>query len=370
MLDRGAMIASGPPERFMAEVEGRCWRFPLPERGRRDVQARARRSPGVLDAQIQGRGLRLLLDAGAPPPAAEDLGAAGPPERLAPRFEDAFVARLRAAADAAGAEPSALPQVAAAPVGDGPAIAARALSKRFDGFTAVDRVSFEVAAGEIFGLLGPNGAGKSTTFRMLCGLLPASDGEARVAGYDLRRTRAAARAKLGYMSQRFSLYADLSVRQNLAFFAGVYGLAGQARRRAIAEALEAFALDDLRAVNAGGLPLGYKQRLSLACAVMHRPAILFLDEPTSGVDPLTRREFWGRIAAMAEQGVTVLVTSHFLDEAEYCDRLAIMHRGQLIATGTPDDLKQAHAGDRDASLDDAFVALIQARARDSAEAAG
>ncbi|MBK1698170.1 ATP-binding cassette domain-containing protein [Rhodovibrio salinarum] len=367
ILDHGQLIARGPPDDFLAEVQGRCWRVALPERGRREVQARALRAPGVLDSQIQGRTLRLLLAAGAEPPTTADLGAVGAPELVTPRFEDAFVARLRAQAgdDHPPGTPK-VPETAAAFVGDGPVIAARDLVKRFGDFTAVDRVSFEVAAGEIFGLLGPNGAGKSTTFRMLCGLLAASDGQARVAGYDLGHARAAARAKLGYMSQRFSLYGDLSVRQNLAFFAGVYGLAGRTARRAIADALESFALEPLSTTNAGALPLGYKQRLALACAVMHRPAILFLDEPTSGVDPLTRREFWARIAAMAEQGVTVLVTSHFLDEAEYCDRLAIMYQGRLIATGTPDHLKETYAGSREASLDDAFVALVQAQSRGQA----
>jgi ABC-2 type transport system ATP-binding protein len=362
MLDRGRLIARGAPDAFLAEVRGRCWRLPLPERGRRAVHARALRSPGVLDAQIQGRGLRLVLSRDGAPPSAEDLGAAGAAERVAPRFEDAFVARLRA--DGAGAAAPAAGDLAtgAAAGSDGPVIVAEDLTRRFGDFTAVDRVSFQVDAGEIFGLLGPNGAGKSTTFRMLCGLLPVSSGRARVAGYDLAHARAAARGRLGYMSQSFSLYGDLSVRQNLAFFAGVYGLAGRRKRRAIADALAEFGLDELRASNAGALPLGYKQRLALACAVMHRPAILFLDEPTSGVDPLTRREFWARIAAMAERGVTVLVTSHFLDEAEYCDRLAVMYQSRVIATGAPDALKRDHAGGSDASLEEAFVALIEAQA--------
>jgi len=244
---------------------------------------------------------------------------------------------------------------------DTPAIVAQDLTRRFGAFTAVDQVSFEVARGEIFGLLGPNGAGKSTTFRMLCGLLPASAGRAQVAGVDLGHARAAARERLGYMSQSFSLYGDLSVRQNLKFFAGVYGLSGGAARRAIDRAIREFGLTPYHRSNASGLPLGYKQRLALAAAVMHDPAILFLDEPTSGVDPLTRREFWGRINAMAEAGVTVLITSHFLDEAEYCDRLAIMHQSRIVALGAPDRLKREHGGSAEASLEDAFVNLIQAQ---------
>jgi ABC-2 type transport system ATP-binding protein len=367
MLDRGKLIAGGPPDSFLAEVRGRTHRMPLPETGRRAVHTAALTAPGVLDAQVQGRSLRLLLAEDAEPPDADAIGAAGPAAPTDPGFEDAFVARLR---DQAAAEPGTATDDDRTPAHggarDGPAIEAAELTKRFGDFTAVDRVSFRVAPGEIFGLLGPNGAGKSTTFRMLCGLLPASGGRAQVAGLDLAHARAEARGRIGYMSQAFSLYGDLSVRQNLRFFAGVYGLAGAPARRAIERAVEAFGLAPHARTNAGRLPLGFKQRLALACAVMHRPAILFLDEPTSGVDPLTRREFWTRITAMAEAGVTVLVTSHFLNEAEYCDRLAIMHRSRVVALGTPDGLKREHAGDGEASLDDAFAALIEKQGAEAA----
>ena len=400
MLHQGRLIADDAPDSFLAEVRARCYRMPLAERGRRAVQAAALARPGVLDAQVQGRTLRLLLAPDARPPSAEEVGADGEAEAVSPRFADAFVARLRDRSQAADPDagdsvpsdpsrrggdvtgPSARaestvpaargrdrgsPAHAAPSAPASPAIAARDLTRRFGAFTAVDRVSFEVARGEIFGLLGPNGAGKSTTFRMLCGLLPASGGQARVAGVDLGHARAAARERLGYMSQSFSLYADLSVRQNLKFFAGVYGLSGAHARTAIDGAIRAFGLQAYARDNAGTLPLGYKQRLALAAAVMHDPAILFLDEPTSGVDPLTRREFWGRINAMAEAGVTVLVTSHFLDEAEYCDRLAIMHQSRVVALGTPDRLKRDHGGGADASLEDAFVNLIEGQTRERAD---
>jgi len=344
------------------------------------VHAAARAQPGVLDAQVQGRALHLLLAADAGPPAAETVGAADAAEPVAPRFSDAFVARIKGRRETGGAGPElgadlspdlgAGPAAAARAQSDAaPAIVARDLTRRFGDFTAVDRISFEVARGEIFGLLGPNGAGKSTSFRMLCGLLPASAGRAEVAGVDLGRARAAARERLGYMSQSFSLYGDLSVRQNLKFFAGVYGLSGPPARRAVDRAIRDFGLQDFARGNAGGLPLGYKQRLALAAAVLHDPAILFLDEPTSGVDPLTRREFWDRINAMAETGVTVLVTSHFLDEAEYCDRLAIMYQSRVVALGAPDRLKRDHGGGSQASLEDAFVNLIEAEDQD-AETAG
>ena len=247
----------------------------------------------------------------------------------------------------------------------GAAIEVAGLVRRFGGFTAVDQVSFRVGHGEIFGLLGPNGAGKSTIFRMLCGLLAPSGGRALVAGQDMRRApaEAAARGRIGYMAQRFSLYGELSVRENLAFFARVYGLARAARGPAIAAALARFDLGGVAEEVAGNLPLGVKQRLALAAALVHGPEILFLDEPTSGVDPLTRRAFWERIGLLAEGGVTVLVTSHFMDEAEYCDRLAIVNAGRLLVTGTPAELRGMVRSPAlpDPTLEDAFIALVARR---------
>ena len=216
----------------------------------------------------------------------------------------------------------------------------------------------------MFGLLGANGAGKSTTFRMLCGLLPATEGSLRVAGLDLRHAAAAARARIGYMSQKFSLYGNLSVCENLRFFSSAYGLSGQRQQRAAwsgrwsnsnsAPMADTDSLD---------LPLGHKQRLAMACALMHEPEILFLDEPTSGVDPLARREFWSRINALAEQRVTVMVTTHFMEEAEYCDRLAIMADGEILALGTPEEIKQRQrtAEHPEPTMEDAFIALIEGK---------
>jgi ABC-2 type transport system ATP-binding protein len=234
------------------------------------------------------------------------------------------------------------------------------LVRHFGAFVAVDHVSFAVQRGEIFGLLGPNGAGKSTIFRMLCGLLPPSGGSARVAGRDMLHAPAAARSRVGYMAQRFSLYAELSVRENLRFFARVYGLGRAAQARAIASALDRFDLGGVANTVSRDLPLGLKQRLALAASLLHAPDILFLDEPTSGVDPLTRREFWNRIGMLADDGVTIMVTSHFMDEAEYCDRLGIVSQGRLAAVGTPGELR---AGVRspalpDPTLEDAFIALV------------
>ncbi|MCB1740857.1 MAG: ABC transporter ATP-binding protein, partial [Gammaproteobacteria bacterium] len=221
---------------------------------------------------------------------------------------------------------------------------------------------------------GPNGAGKSTIFKMLCGLLPASAGTATVAGLDLRVAAAKARQSLGYMAQRFSLYGGLSVAQNLDFFSGVYGLRGRARRREVERMLTIFALEDYAQEAAENLPLGYKQRLALACALMHQPQVLFLDEPTSGVDPVTRREFWNHINGMVRKGLSIMVSTHFMDEAEYCDRIALIDRGRVIAAGSPDDLKQqasrlrgGAADDEEIDLETAFIALLQASGQRTAD---
>jgi ABC-2 type transport system ATP-binding protein len=240
-------------------------------------------------------------------------------------------------------------------------IRAVALTKAFGTFRATDNVTFAVPQGEIFGLLGPNGAGKSTTFKMLCGLLVPTSGEASVLGIDLGRQASAARQRLGYMAQKFSLYGNLSVQQNLEFFSGVYGLRGKAQRTKIDEMVRTFALEPFRSTAPTELSLGFKQRLALACALMHDPAVLFLDEPTSGVDPVTRREFWSHINGVVQKGVTVMVTTHFMDEAEYCDRIGLVYRGQMIAVGPPDDLKHdvASAENPDPTMEDAFITLVE-----------
>jgi ABC-2 type transport system ATP-binding protein len=245
---------------------------------------------------------------------------------------------------------------------DGEAVVeVRDLVRQFGTFTAVDRVSFEVHSGEIFGLLGPNGAGKTTTFRMLCGLLPATSGTLHVAGVDLRHARAAARQQIGYVAQKFSLYGQLSVTENLEFFASAYGLRSSRKRERIGWALAQFELAPFARLPSGQLPGGYKQRLAMAASLLHEPEILFLDEPTSGADPLARREFWRRITALAEQGVTVIVTTHFMEEAEYCDRIVILEAGQLLAQGTPAEVRRraqprpGHAP----TMEDAFIAIVE-----------
>lgn len=221
----------------------------------------------------------------------------------------------------------------------GPAVAVRDLEKRFGRFVAVDRISFEVPRGEVFGFLGPNGAGKSTTIRMLCGILAPTSGTGTVAGFDIRTEPERIKANIGYMSQKFSLYEDLTVEENIDFYGGIYGIRPQRRAERKRWVLEMAGLLDHRHRRASVLSGGWKQRLALGCAIMHEPPIVFLDEPTSGVDPLSRRQFWDLIYEMADQGVTVFVTTHYMDEAEYCDRLGMIYRGELIAAGTPQTLK-------------------------------
>ena len=251
------------------------------------------------------------------------------------------------------------PAISGAP-GDS-VVEVRDLVRRFGKFVAVERVSFFVKRGEIFGLLGPNGAGKTTTFRMLCGLLPASAGTLKVAGVDVRQARASARQHLGYVAQKFSLYGQLTVGENLNFFARAYGLEGDRKRDRIAWALSQFKLETFLHLPAAQLPGGFKQRLAMAAALLHRPEILFMDEPTSGADPFARREFWQRITALAGTGVTVIVTTHFMAEAEYCDRALILDDGKVLAQGTPDELRAlapTQAGHA-ATMEDAFIAIVE-----------
>jgi ABC-2 type transport system ATP-binding protein len=363
LLNGGKLLFDGPPRELTQRTDRRVFRMMGVEGRRRPVLAAALAQADVLDGVIQGHAIRLVTRDAATPPAPPP--AAGPGATLvaaAPRFEDSFI-------DILGGGPGGRSKLAEsmrtiAPSRE-PVVVARGLTKRFGDFTAAEDISFEVPPGEIFGLLGPNGAGKSTTFRMMCGLLKPTAGEGRVAGIDLRQDTAGARNRLGYMAQKFSLYGDLSVAQNLAFFAGVYGLRGARKREQIERMTDVFALGDRLGMAARELPLGFKQRLALACAVMHEPEALFLDEPTSGVDPITRREFWTHINGLVEKGVAVVVTTHFMDEAEYCDRISLIYRGRSIALGSPDDLKArvASAEHPEPTMEDAFVALIESQDR-------
>ncbi|WP_342248690.1 ATP-binding cassette domain-containing protein [Sphingomonas sp. OTU376] len=373
LLNEGKLLFDGPPAELTGHVRDRVIRVSGFEARRRQFLTRALDRDDVIDGTIQGRSVRLLVADGKPVPDAQALSA-GPDTKVDtadPRFEDGFIERL-------GGGPKGTSALAeryrTIPETTDCAIEANGLTKVFGAFTAARDMNFRIPRGQIFGLLGPNGAGKSTTFKMLCGLLSPTSGTGAVAGKSLRKSAAAARASLGYMAQKFSLYGDLSIRQNLDFFAGAYDLPRDKAQRAIEAMIEIFELHDKLDVNAGTLPLGFKQRLALACAVMHEPPVLFLDEPTSGVDPVTRREFWMHINGLVEKGVTVLVTTHFMDEAEYCDRATLIYRAEQIATGTPDELKAEAArltGAPDPTMEDAFIALIEAfdRKREAREAA-
>jgi ABC-2 type transport system ATP-binding protein len=366
LMHEGRLIGAGTPAEFAGRMAGRSFRVTAPGIGKRHLQERLAMMPGVLDAVIQGAHVRVVSDRAAPPalaalgPGCENVEIAAAP----PRFEDSFVALLKARSASPAISFSPSPPASGERGLEKDEIVVEHLTRRFGSFYAVNDVSFAVRQGEVFGLLGANGAGKSTVFRMLCGLLPASAGTLRVAGFDLRRAAAAARGRIGYMAQKFSLYGDLSVRENLRFFASAYGLYGARQRARIAWALAEFELGDFATATSRDLPLGYKQRLALACALMHEPDILFLDEPTSGVDPLARREFWRRINTLAERGVTILVTTHFMEEAEYCDRLVIMAQGRILAEGTSESIKARFqdAAHPEPTMEDAFVALIEENA--------
>jgi ABC-2 type transport system ATP-binding protein len=369
LMHDGELVGHGPPEQFREQARGRTYLVSAPDQRKRAIQARLAAAAPVVDALIQAERVRLVMDSQTPPDLATLLP--GLPnvsvQPAPPRLEDSFVTLLRKQRAGKTATPHA-----SLPVGtprassdQGPVIEVRDVKRRFGTFYAVKGVTFQVGRGEIFGLLGANGAGKSTTFRMLCGLLPATEGVLRVAGLDLRRAAAAARARIGYMSQKFSLYGTLSVAENLRFFSSAYGLSGQHQKEQMEGALAQFELEQMADTNSIDLPLGHKQRLAMACALMHQPEILFLDEPTSGVDPLARREFWSHINSLAEQNVTIMVTTHFMEEAEYCDRLAIMADGEILALGTPEEIKQQQrtAEHPEPTMEDAFIALIEGKAR-------
>lgn len=243
------------------------------------------------------------------------------------------------------------------------AVRADDLTRRFGDFTAVDHISLEVRRGEIFGFLGANGAGKTTAIRMFTGLLMPTEGRAEVANYDVYRQAEQIKRHIGYMSQKFSLYSDLSGRQNLDFYAAAYSLNRRSADDRIAELIERLSLSEFIGRRSGSLPVGWRQRLALAAALLHRPKIIFLDEPTGGVDPVFRRRFWDILYSLAEEGVTVFVTTHYMDEAEYCDRISIMHRGRIVELGQPRALVEKHNAE---NLEQMFVDLIRARDRANA----
>jgi ABC-2 type transport system ATP-binding protein len=371
VLHSGRVLAQDAPAQITAAAGNRVFvADPPPGQTARGLQARLLQDPGVVDAVPEAGHVRLVrtADADAAPESRILATAKLGPER--PRFEDGFMVLLRQAVDNRPPAGITLRQSSGQPK-DETVVEVRDLVRRFGAFTAVDHVSFDVRRGEIFGLLGPNGAGKTTTFRMLCGLLPATSGTLRVAGVDLHYARASARQHIGYVAQKFSLYGQLSVTENLQFFASAYGLRASRKRDRIDWAMRQFELRSLADLASAQLPGGYKQRLAMAAALLHEPEILFLDEPTSGADPLARREFWQRITALAEEGVTVIVTTHFMEEAEYCDRVVILDSGRVLAQGTPAEIRargHAEAG-REPTMEDAFISIVQEARAGHAKAA-
>lgn len=350
LLSDGKMLYHGAPEELTKRVEGRTFHISQATGNKRVVLEKALNHEDVLDGVIQGSHVRLVLR--------KEFSNYPGLKATPPRFEDAFMDALGGGPGGRSILAEKTPQIKQRSES---VVEARNLTKRFGAFTAANHINFNIKSGEVFGLLGPNGAGKSTTFKMLCGLLKPTEGEAFVIGLDLQKAPAEARQRIGYMAQKFSLYGNLSTRQNLEFFSGIYNLTGKVQREAINEMVDIFNLKPYLDVSADLLPLGFKQRLALSCAVMHKPEVLFLDEPTSGVDPVTRREFWNHINGLVEKGVTVMVTTHFMDEAEYCDRIALIYKSQVINFGTPEDLKQlAHSENHpEPTLEDAFVKLIE-----------
>ncbi|MED5608197.1 ATP-binding cassette domain-containing protein [Pseudomonas sp. JH-2] len=370
LLHQGQLLAQGLPEDIRRHADGLC-RIVVPPAGQpaRKLQARLLDDPQVIiDAVPQGGEVRFIRQRDADEKRLDQLLDGAPVREVEARLEDGFMVLLRAKSGAEQVDTEALKAAAPGSTSDNgeAVIEVKDLVRRFGDFTAVDRTSFSVARGEIFGLLGPNGAGKTTTFRMLCGLLPASSGSLQVAGVNLRHARAQARRRIGYVSQKFSLYGNLSVRENLQFFGGAYGLSGKQLGRRMDEVSRQFDLSGHEGEPSGQLPGGYKQRLAMAVGLLHEPEILFLDEPTSGADPLARRGFWQRITALAAGGTTIIITTHFMEEAEYCDRIVIQDAGRILAMGTPQQVREQAGGQ--ANMEQAFIEIVEQARQHAREA--
>jgi ABC-2 type transport system ATP-binding protein len=367
VMHEGKVLAQGAPSEVTNIATGRVFLAEPPTGVKaRDLQARLLDDGGIVDALPLAGQVRFVCDKENEKCAADKTLEGVKVSATEPRFEDGFMILLHQKSPRQVEAGAMEVQNRMEKQGDDVVVEVHNLVKTFGDFTAVDHVNFEVHRGEIFGLLGPNGAGKTTTFRMLCGLLSATDGTLRVAGADLRHARASARQRLGYVAQKFSLYGQLSVAENLDFFAGAYSLRGERKRQRIDWAMRQFELSPMARLPSAQLPGGYKQRLAMAAALLHEPQTLFLDEPTSGADPPARREFWRRITALAQQGVTVIVTTHFMEEAEYCDHIAIMDSGKVLAQGTPAEIRN-HGKPKDGkepTMEDAFIAIVE-EARES-----
>ncbi len=356
LLNEGEIIFNGIPKDLSNTMENKVFKITGDIENKRETLRAALKNENVKDGVILGNSIKLICESKELLPNLESIGAKNCKyEKIAPNFEDGFMNILNGNFNADSPLASQMGELEKSD--EEFLIEAKNLSKKFGSFVATNNVSFQIPRGEIFGFLGPNGAGKSTTFKMLCGLITPTSGSAKVLNMNLEKSSFKARSKIGYMSQKFSLYGGISVYENLKFFAGVYGLKGKKRKEKIENMIDIFDLKKYRKMPSGDLPLGYKQRLSLACAVMHDPVVLFLDEPTSGIDPQTRREFWNHIYAMVRKGMTIMVTTHFMDEAEYCDRIALIYKGKAIALDTPHNLIKEVSNN--ATMEEAFIELIK-----------
>lgn len=374
VLHEGRILAEGTPDDICRPAEGLCF-IATPAAGEpaRLLQAHLLGNKDlIIDAVPQGGEVRFIRQPKADEAALLQLLQDIPVRPASHRVEDGFIVLLHAQKNVVTVNSPALAGVTlnfTDDIEDESIIEVRDLVRKFGDFTAVDRTSFCVRRGEIFGLLGPNGAGKTTTFRMLCGLLPASSGFLQVAGVNLRTARAEARKSIGYVAQKFSLYGNLSVLENLNFFGGAYGLYGARLRQRIQTVLEQFDLKGQEHMVSRDLPGGFRQRLAMAVGLLHEPYILFLDEPTSGTDVLGRREFWQLITTLAQGGTTIVITTHFMEEAEYCDRIVIQDAGRVLAIGTPHEVRIEAAGATMQRLDmeQVFIRIVEkARERGTA----
>lgn len=360
LMNEGKVLYDGSPKELTQKMDGKVYQIRDIDGSARNLLKNVLNEDNVIDGVIQGASVRVILDNSGKILNTKEINAGDEAKliRVKPRFEDSFIDILGGGPGGDSKLVKAMPQIERF---DKPVIEAVNLTKKYGDFAAAKDINFSIKSGEIFGLLGPNGAGKSTTFKMMCGLSTPTSGTASVMGFDLKTASGKARSHIGYMAQKFSLYQNLSIMQNLEFFSGIYGLKNKEKKEKIAEIIEIFNFEKYLNSNSFELPLGYKQRLALACAVMHNPPVLFLDEPTSGVDPITRREFWTHINNMVEKGVTVMVTTHFMDEAEYCDRISLIYKGQAIAIGSPDDLKNLVKTDEitEPTMEEAFILLIK-----------
>jgi ABC-2 type transport system ATP-binding protein len=400
VLHEGRLLSSGPPEATSEHARGLCYLVtPTSNEHPRDLQAQLLdNTAAVIDAVPEAGDVRVIRRPESDPSQLQLNGRALEPAQA--RLEDGFMVLLRSGSDldmdattdqitrsrnnaAPGfadsrsatqtqqtSRESAADAIDQPRLQDGPHTASgngnngividvRDLVRKFGEFTAVDSTTFNVKRGEIFGLLGPNGAGKTTTFRMLCGLLPATSGHAEVAGMDMRKARAEARQRIGYVSQKFALYGNLSVMENLRFFGRAYGLMSKRLAHRITAVTTQFELHRYEKMPAGQLPGGVKQRLAMAVGLLHEPDVLFLDEPTSGTDPLARRGFWQRITRLAGGGTTIVITTHFMEEAEYCDRIVIQDAGKLVAYGTPDEVRTQAGGTDRMTMEAAFIRIVE-----------